>query len=498
MTPTSILSLLRLLPLLALLAFVSANNTGSQGINLVPLPFKSTVGNTVTCLADNFKVTFQCGGKNKAPKDLRDAAERMVENLRASKMRYLSPSYGAEFFPKGPKCEHKITELKITVNDGDNTIASHATKPVETRAATEGYKLSIPADGSATVSADTALGAFRGLVSFENLFYKIGRDGNLDLQQGDEDNDHGRWNVKKDIAYAPFAPYELDDKPQFPWRSVLLDTSRNYFRKEKLFKMLDAMSKVKLNVFHWHITDSQSWPLDLKAMPELVKGAYQGSRIYSESDVKEIVAYAAARGIDVVIEIDTPGHTASLYASHPEYIACNEASPWAKNANEPPAGQLRFADDEVTAFTSKIFANTIALTQSAYFGTGGDELNLNCMNNDGPTNATLQAKGWTLMDALREFTNKTHNTLLENKRTPMVWEEMVLDHGELNVVKDTIVDVWISSANVRAVADKGYRVVHASSDYFYLDCGHGGWVGKDGGLNSVSTNRANCSIQCVR
>jgi hexosaminidase len=145
---------------------------------------------------------------------------------------------------------------------------------------------------------------------------------------------------------------------------------------------------------------------------------------------------------------------------------------------------MRFADDKVTKFAQQIFSNTIDLTQSAYFGTGGDEINLNCYANDTQTQELLASKNITLEDALRTFTNETHQTLLDKKRTPMVWEEMVLSHGELDVHPDTVVDIWVDSANVRAVADKGYRIVHAASDYFYLDCGHGGWVGKDGGLDS--------------
>lgn len=126
----------------------------------------------------------------------------------------------------------------------------------------------------------------------------------------------------------------------------------------------------------------------------------------------------------------------------------------------------------------------MGLTQSSYFSTGGDEINLKCYANDTDTQASLSSRNITLETALRDFTNATHQTLLDHKRQPVVWQEMVLSHGALDVHPSAVVDVWISSADVRAVADKGYRLVHASSDYFYLDCGHGGWVGKDGGLNS--------------
>jgi hexosaminidase len=287
-------------------------------------------------------------------------------------------------------------------------------------------------------------------------------------------------------VYAPFAPYEIEDKPQFPWRSVLFDTSRNYFRIKTIKKLLDTMSRVKLNVFHWHITDSQSWPLSLKSLPELAeKGAYQ-TRIYSEDDVKDIVAFAAERGIDVVIEIDTPGHTASIWHSHPDYIACYGAEPWKLSANEPPAGQLRFANDTVVEFTQKVFSNVLELIQSPYLGTGGDEINLDCMNNDTVTSATLEEKNITLQTALAEFTTKTHQTILDSNRAPMVWEEMVLAHGKLDLNENTIIDLWKEAATggPSVVAAAGFRMVRADYDYLYLDCGRGGWVGFEGGLNS--------------
>lgn len=443
------------LPLCLLLAGLLAQATASSLLNLLPQPTHSSIGNTTTCLDPGFSISFSAH----APADLRAAATRTTRAIRASKMRYLSPTYGAEFFPSGAGCTHWVKSLTVAVNDAA-TIAAHATRKAEARV--EGYNLTLPADGEAHIAAETALGAFRGLTSFQNLWYRHNGD-----------------------VYAPFAPYAIADSPQFPWRSLLLDTSRNYFPPATLRAMLDAMARVKLSVFHWHLTDSQSWPLRLNAMPELAdKGAYEPSRVYSEADVRQIIAYANARGIDVVIEIDTPGHTASLWYSHPELIACHAASPWGDYANEPPAGQLRFADPNVTAWTAQLFANVIPLTSSAYFGTGGDELNVNCMMSDAATNATLAAKNITLQQALAQFTQGTHKTLIEHKRSPMVWEEMVLDHGELGLSNDTVVDVWISSANTRTVADKGYRLVHASSDYFYLDCGRGEWINQDGGANS--------------
>ncbi|CAK9786847.1 putative beta-hexosaminidase precursor [Cutaneotrichosporon oleaginosum] len=445
--------------LLAGLSLVVSATAAASQLNIVPLPAKYATGDAVVCLTHDFEVKFD----NDPPQDLISAASRMVKRLRCIQHTYLSPSRGAEFLANGG-CNGYIDSLHLSVSN-PGTVFAHATKPIGQR--NETYELSVPTSGKATGKAETALGAFRALTTFENLWFTTQLDPGMSLQVP--------LDCPARIIFAPFAPYNINDAPAFRWRAVLLDTSRHFFPLPSLRAMLDAMAAVKLNVFHWHVTDSNSWPLDLSALPELVRGAYSSQQIYSEDDVRELVTYAGERGIDVVLEIDTPGHTASIGESHPDFIACLNA-PWKDNANQPPAGQLRFADDAVVDYTTAIFTAAAELLSSAYFGTGGDELNLRCMRDDGPTQATLKEKGWTLEDALLQFTNRTHAVLLKKGLTPIVWQEMVLDHGDLKLSVDTVVEVWLSSAHTRAVLDKGFRVVHAASDFFYLDCGHGGWL----------------------
>lgn len=114
--------------------------------------------------------------------------------------------------------------------------------------------------------------------------------------------------------------------------------------------------------------------------------------------------------------------------------------------------------------------------KSSYFSTGGDEININCYDQDAPTQKQLNATGQTLEQALDTFTQTTHAAIIEEGKTPVVWEEMVLANN-VTLANDTLVMVWISSDDVQAVAQKGFRLIHAASDYFYLDCGGGGWVG---------------------
>jgi hexosaminidase len=197
--------------------------------------------------------------------------------------------------------------------------------------------------------------------------------------------------------------------------------------------------------------------------------------VYSESDVQDIVTYAAERGIDVLAEIDTPGHTSAISKSHPEHIACAEATPWLTYANEPPAGQLRIASPATVQFSTDLLSAAAKLFPSKYFSTGGDEINKKCYADDSETQQMLNSSGKTFDQALDTFTQTTHAALAEEGKTPVVWEEMVF--ANVTLANNTIALVWISSDDAVAVAKKGFRFIHAASDYFYLDCGAGSWLG---------------------
>lgn len=134
---------------------------------------------------------------------------------------------------------------------------------------------------------------------------------------------------------------------------------------------------------------------------------------------------------------------------------------------EPPAGQLRFTEPSTIKFTTSLLNAASSLFPSKYFSTGGDEINIPCYDQDGPTQATLKSTGKTLEQALSTFVQSTHSALRAKGKTAVVWEEMVLAHN-VTLANDTIVMVWISSDNVKAVAEKGYKIIHSASDYFYL------------------------------
>ncbi|TFK27667.1 beta-hexosaminidase [Coprinopsis marcescibilis] len=421
-------------------------------VALWPLPTQISTGTTALRLSADLQISLD--GVRNAPADLRDAVARTRDFLRRDKLQLLVPDRGASLKSRITSAP-LLRSLRVTLTGTEPTrpIAEEAIAAIETRQ--EGYTLNVPADGSAaTLTATSTLGLFRGLTTFSQLWYDLDGD-----------------------TYTVQAPFAITDAPKYVYRGFMLDTSRNYFPVADLKRTLDAMSWVKINTLHWHIVDSHSFPLVVPGFEHLSRlGAYNAASVYTVADVRELVQYAAVRGIDILVEVDTPGHTSVLHKAHPEHIACFEASPWTRYANEPPAGQLRLAAPATINFTASLLTSVAGLFPSKFFSTGGDEINVNCYQDDPATQAELQKQGKNLEQALDTFTQVTHKALQDIGKTTVVWEEMVLNHP-VTLSNNTVAMVWISSANAQAVARRGHRLIHAASDFFYLDCGGGGWVG---------------------
>lgn len=179
---------------------------------------------------------------------------------------------------------------------------------------------------------------------------------------------------------------EIEDRPAYPYRGLLLDTSRNYFSVDSIKKLIKAMSYNKLNTLHWHITDTHSFPIEIKTVPELLKyGAYDRSRIYSHDNVKDIVNHAKLHGVRVLPEFDQPAHCGEGWqfgesAGLGKLAVCVNQEPWQNYCVEPPCGQLNPTNTNLYDVLQKIYSEYIELFKPDLFHAGGDEINLNCWN----------------------------------------------------------------------------------------------------------------------
>lgn len=192
---------------------------------------------------------------------------------------------------------------------------------------------------------------------------------------------HDYINTLQIVSYA-----HIYDKPSYPYRGVLLDTSRNYYSVSSIKRLITAMSYSKLNTFHWHITDSHSFPIEINSVPNMVKyGAYSPRRIYTHSDVRSIIRHAASHGVRVLPEFDQPAHVGEGWqwgekAGLGKLAVCVNKEPWQKFCLEPPCGQLNPANENVYHVLEKIYRELFSLFKPDMFHAGGDEVNFNCWN----------------------------------------------------------------------------------------------------------------------
>ena len=322
----------------------------------------------------------------------------------------------------------------------------------------ESYALDLSVNGTVLIQAAGAQGAMHGLTTLAQLFYAT---------------DDG-------APYTNLAPVSIQDKPKYAHRGLNMDIARNYESPATIMHLLDGMALAKLNRLHLHATDAQSWPLEIPAMPELsAKGAYRPGLAWSAADLEEVQEHARARGIQTIIEIDAPGHTASLAYSRPDLIVAFNQQPWTKYCAEPPCGQVSLQSNATLDFFDKLYADLLPRVKafSGYFHAGGDEINANVYSLDPLTKSNDTA---VLKPLLEAFVTHLHDTIRKQGLRPLVWEELVTPPWSLALPKDDLlVQTWINSTSLDVVTKAGYRALFGDADHWYLDCGFGQFTDPD-------------------
>lgn len=381
-----------------------------------------------------------------------NAIERTVDTL------FKKNIYPWKFYPRNSDWEPAvptssspyIQSIKLQQTKAD---PANIMKPVVGEV-DESYKLSLTSSGDVVITAASSIGLLYGLTTLTQLFFSHSCGG----------------------VYTNLAPVEVQDQPKFPWRGLNIDTSRAFKPMEDMYSMIDALSYNKMNRMHWHITDAQAWPLEIPTIPELTaKGAYAPFQIYSVADVKSLQEYGALIGVEVVMEVDQPGHTSSIAYAYPELITAFNVQPdWTNYCSEPPCGSLKLNDSAVPAFLQKLFDDLLPRLKplASYFHLGGDEVNYNAYTLD---NTVGTNKSSVIQPLLQKFMDRNQNQLKSEGFTPLVWEEMLLDYN-LTLPKDTIIQTWLSDQSVAEAVKRGYRALAGNYEFWYLDCGHGQWV----------------------
>lgn len=308
----------------------------------------------------------------------------------------------------------------------------------------ESYDLELTVDGEVSITANSSLGIVRGLATFTQLFYEHSEGG----------------------AHTPLAPVKIFDAPKFGHRGINLDVSRNYFTINDIKRTIDALAYNKMNRFHLHVTDGQSWPLEIPTFPELsAKGAYRPNLVYTADDFADLQYFAALQGVELITEIDMPGHTSSIALSHPDLIAAYNIQPnWDTYCAEPPCGTLKLNSTTVYKFLEQLFDDILPRVYpfSSYFHTGGDEVNKNAYLMDDTVNSSDPE---VLQPLMQKFIDRNHDQIRAAGLIPIVWEEMLLEWN-LTLGNDVIIQSWQSDEAVAQIVAKGHKALAGNYKYW--------------------------------
>lgn len=295
----------------------------------------------------------------------------------------------------------------------------------------------------------------------------------------------------------------IKDRPRFAWRAFMLDEARHFKGMEEVKKLLDQMASLKMNVFHWHLTDDQGWRIEIKKYPRLTsvgskradtqtggwgsptRSGKPHSGYYTQEEIREIVACAAERHITIVPEIGMPGHACAAIAAYPELgttkkpIEVMTIFGKAYDTFDP-------SDEIVYEMLGDILDEVIALFPSRVIHIGGDEVRFDHWKASESVAKLMKREGLeTMADVQLYFTNRMAGIVQSKGRNAMGWNEILGDdlHGFLKdgqtaknqaLDKDTVVHFWTGNPQLakRAIRD-GHTVVNSWAPYTYLDYSYG-------------------------
>ncbi|HEY8228090.1 MAG TPA: family 20 glycosylhydrolase [Pyrinomonadaceae bacterium] len=300
----------------------------------------------------------------------------------------------------------------------------------------ESYHLEIN-DKQARLTAPTVVGALRGIETV------------LQLVQGDRDG-----------HYLPAV--SIQDQPRFRWRGLLIDVGRHFEPVEVLKRNLDAMAAVKLNVFHWHLTEDQGFRVESKKFPKLHSMGSDGL-YYTQDQIRDVIAYARERGIRVMPEFDIPGHSTSWLVGHPELGSAPGPYTIERRPGifEPALDPTR---EDLYKFLDTFLGEMAALFPDAYMHIGGDENEGKQWDRNSDIQAFMKKKGIKDHHALQAYFNQRLLKILQKHGKKMVgWDEIL----QPDLPKDVVIHSWRGTKALAEAAKKGYDGI--LSNGYYID-----------------------------
>jgi hexosaminidase len=341
----------------------------------------------------------------------------------------------------------------------------------------EAYKLKVTEE-NIVAEASTATGCFYAFQTIRQLMTLTG---------------NGSYTI---------AGCQIEDEPAYPWRAFMLDEARIFKGKKAIFCLLDQMALMKMNLFHWHLTDDQGWRIEIRKYPFLTEiGAWRDSSqittaetgwtghiyyphphggYYTQDEIKEIVFYAASRHITIVPEIDLPGHSFAAIAAYPWLGTLDDpVRVWCSVGDITP-GTMNVADDKVFLFIEDVMQEIMTLFPGTVIHTGGDEVDFGPWKKSQAANVLIKDKGLVnYADLQMYFSNRLAGFLELNGRRMMGWNEILGKNihptlwdekdANLSLSKSVIIHFWEGDpVQIIDAMEKGYDVVNSDRLFTYL------------------------------
>ncbi|PIA52981.1 hypothetical protein AQUCO_01000682v1, partial [Aquilegia coerulea] len=391
-------------------------------IYLWPLPNEFTNGNSTISIDPDLSLQVSGNGGNSAI--IKQAFQRY---------KTIIFKHSSNFSKSKKPIVYDVSWIKITVNSDNETLNLGVDESYSLYVAKqEGHSIV----GEVLIEANTVYGALRGLETFSQLCTFS-------------------YSSKSVEVYK--APWYIKDEPRFVFRGLLLDTSRHYLPITVIKEVIESMSYAKLNVLHWHIIDEESFPLEVPSYPDLWKGSYSKWERYTVEDAYDIVEFAKMRGINVMAEIDVPGHAESWGTGYPDL--------W-------PSHTCREPLDVTKNFTFDVISGILSDMREIFpfelFHLGGDEVNTDCWNSTVHVKNWLQDRNMTVKDAYQYFVLKAQEMAIAKGWTPVNWEETFNSFKE-NLNPRTVVHNWLGGGVCPQAVAKGFRCIFSNQGVWYLD-----------------------------
>jgi hexosaminidase len=300
----------------------------------------------------------------------------------------------------------------------------------------ESYTLTVDAT-HAVLQASTTVGALRGLETLSQL-------------------------ITGDSSGYRFPLVNIEDKPRFAWRGLMIDVGRHFEPVDVIKANIDGMAMVKMNVFHWHLSDDQGFRIESKKYPDLhVKGS--GGLYYTQEQVRDVIEYAAERGVRVLPEFDMPGHTTAWMPGYPELASApgpyNIQTRW--GIFDPTMDPTR---EETYQFLDTFIGEMAALFPDEYFHVGGDENNGKQWSANPQIQDFMKAHGYHTTAELQTYFNQRVLKIVQKYGKKMVgWDEVLTP----DLPKETVVQSWRGYKSLDQAAREGYNAIWSTN--YYLD-----------------------------